>query len=1405
MDGADARIDLWKRSLLDLSLRNRLLDARDSTRAIAVGAVDPIAVAAALGGGLALELVAGEGTLADRRLPLVIGPEELERRLTIMSRALREGLAEGGVHTLWLGLGMLRWRESDEIAEHRAPLALWPVTVKRSGKKWTLAAAGDDARLNDTLIEKLRVDLGVTVADEDEGDGELDLAAVMARFEAAIAGRTGWAIEPGAVLGVFSFAKLAMWTDLGGRGDAAEWLRGSPVVAHLTSGTGGPLPETRPLPDAARLDERPIADCLMPMDCDSSQLAAVLAGADGASFVLQGPPGTGKSQTITNLIAVALARGKTVLFVSEKIAALEVVERRLAAIGLGSFCLELHSHKAAKRRVVDALGAVLDRSWRPAIGAGGDDARLAGLRAELDDYVLALHQPGPLGLSVHDALARLGELRDAAPLALDDDAAHIDAAGFTAGKRALADYARAAAAVGAVVDHPWRTSTLEVWTLTTADTVAAAVAALATATEAMTACAAAWAEAVPGITARTVAEQGALGHLWQVAARTPRPGAELIATASRGAGTRPEQTAVPERLALAHARAQTLAIDKAGALRDPEQWLAAARLADDLDLRLADRWTDAVDALDLEALAPRFRKWAGRFGLWRWFALRGPRRLVRGARVGTLPADEIVAADLEAAIERRRVRRALDQAKPLAARWLGALAPVDGAADLAAIDRAIAWASELRAAFDAVAIGATPADRVGREAAWKALVAQVVAAVPAADDVLLARSAQAFTAWQAAVARLAEVAGVALAGLDAPILASVTDAIVAWRARVGDLRDWTAYVRARRIAREAGVAAACAACERGQVAPEALDQAWERAVLLGWAEREVAAQPALASFSGATHHARVAEHAELDRGGLAVARARIIQRLVERVPRVDADPSGEIAILLRERKKQRGHRPLRRLFKDVPALLNRLAPCLLMSPLSVAQYLDPSLPRFDLVIFDEASQIPTADAIGALARGKAAIVVGDSRQLPPTRFFAAGQGAAEVDDDDDADAPLDSVLDECVAQRLPELRLTWHYRSRHEDLIAFSNARYYGDTLRVFPAAAARTPDLGVEHRDTGGVYDRANTRTNRVEAEAVVAEIVRRLGDPELRDRSIGVVTFSRPQQALIEDLLDDARAADPALERYFGDGEPGEAELVAEPVIVKNLETIQGDERDVMLFSIGYGPDATGALALQFGPLGQAGGERRLNVATTRARQKLIVFSSLGPAHVARLVEDSSAVGVRHLGELLAYAQAGGGAGRPADDGAAVSPVAAAVARGLAERGWIVRHQIGCAGYRIDLAIVDPDDPGRYVLGLETDGEAYASATVARDRDRLRGLVLGELGWRLHRLWSLDWWMDPERELQRAHNAVIAAIAATRAARKSGGVLRPNVASGSGRTPRASTVPPLAARPLLGASAGA
>ncbi|MCB9564858.1 MAG: hypothetical protein H6708_31105 [Kofleriaceae bacterium] len=649
----------------------------------------------------------------------------------------------------------------------------------------------------------------------------------------------------------------------------------------------------------------------------------------------------------------------------------------------------------------------------------------------------------------------------------------------------------------------------------------------------------------------------------------------------------------------------------------------------------------------------------------------------------------------------------------------------------------------------------------------------------------------------AAVTRLGEVCGVAAPEDD--VVAWLRARLPRWQGAVTALRDWAAYVRARRDADGLGLTAAVAACERGEVVPAALAEAWERAVLLAWTDARVAAEPALRDFHGSSHHARVAELADLDRAWLAVARSRTVTCLAERVPRVapgaDAGTAegGEVGVLLHELKKQRRHKPLRALFARMPNLLGRLKPCLMMSPLSVAQYLDPSLPRFDVVVFDEASQIPTADAIGALARGNAAVVVGDSRQLPPTRFFEidaaaraerAPDGGGAGDDDDEPYEELESILDECVAARLPELRLGWHYRSRHEDLIAFSNRHYYDDRLDVFPAAAARVPGLGVAWRKVDGVYDRGGTRQNRIEAEAVVAEIVARLTDPAQAERSLGVVTFSRAQQTLIEDLLDDARRATPALERFFGDD-------VAEPVLVKNLETIQGDERDVVLFSIGYGPDAAGKLTMNFGPLGKDGGERRLNVAITRAREQLVVFSSIEPDAIAA---DAAAPGVRHLGELLGFVRDGGGAAAAADR-APSSAIVASIAAALTARGWSVQPSVGCAGYRIDLAVVDPDDSGRYVLGIECDGAAYAAAPVARDRDRLRGQVLAGLGWRLHRIWALDWWLDPDKEAQRMHSAVIAAIAALRQARRaqaaptrpprtartsSGPVARPGAGSG-------------------------
>jgi very-short-patch-repair endonuclease len=418
-----------------------------------------------------------------------------------------------------------------------------------------------------------------------------------------------------------------------------------------------------------------------------------------------------------------------------------------------------------------------------------------------------------------------------------------------------------------------------------------------------------------------------------------------------------------------------------------------------------------------------------------------------------------------------------------------------------------------------------------------------------------------------------------------------------------------------------------------------------------------------------------------------------------------------------------------------------------MSPLSVAQYLEASHETFDVVIFDEASQIPVWDAVGAIARGRQLIIVGDPKQLPPTNFFST-----HTDDEEDLTPEehkdLESILDELMTHGLRHKRLQWHYRSRHEGLITFSNRQYYDNDLLTFPS-----PELelgGVRFRHVPNArYDKGRSRTNRLEAEALVKELVSRLRDPASPRRSYGVVTFSQAQQALVENLIDEERRKYPEIEHHFGDEPPVEGE----PVFVKNLENVQGDERDIIFFSICYGMDEAGKLSMNFGPLNRDGGERRLNVAVTRAKHEVLVFSGLRGDQID--LTRTQRRGVRDLKYFLEYAERGPKALVAATTGASLEDADSEFERMVADRirkaGYEVHHQVGCSGYRIDLAVVDPMSPGRYLLGVECDGATYHRAATARDRDKLRQAVLEDLGWKLHRIWSTDWWHGADSEIAK------------------------------------------------------
>ncbi|MFG0259634.1 MAG: AAA domain-containing protein, partial [Phycisphaerales bacterium JB041] len=768
---------------------------------------------------------------------------------------------------------------------------------------------------------------------------------------------------------------------------------------------------------------------------------------------------------------------------------------------------------------------------------------------------------------------------------------------------------------------------------------------------------------------------------------------------------------------------------------------------------------ELLDA-DLLVLLDELRQAQQRPPIVRWFFAGRARKRVRPYALAAPGTVEALITDLEEALAILAERRELARPDSKAARGFGPLwKGIDSEWDT--LESHLRWSERFQNALRPLR-----ASEPGRRCI-EAMAHAAGGGVPAplaesAAGAAAAALAQASIAWDAAwegATSVLEADPVAAWGApeEAGWHGRARDALDRWGHHLQSLNDWCAWRRERAAACACGLAALVEAYESGSISRPDLSSVFERSFGERWLVQAADASVAIREFNARAHGSAIERFRQLDSEVIRLTRRVVAGRLAERVPGVgvSVSASSEVGILRRELEKRARHMPTRRLIESLPNLLPRLKPCFLMSPLSVAQYLDADHPPFDLVVFDEASQIPVWDAIGSIARGAEAIIVGDSKQLPPTNFFST----VEADDDEGLLAPVDdeleSILQECNASGVPALRLKWHYRSRHESLITFSNHHYYDDQLHTFPSPVEHSPELGVSFRMVeDAAYDRGGTRTNRVEAEAVVAEVVRRLREPGATG-SVGVVTFNQPQQGLIEDLFDQARREHPEIEPFFVG--------VEEPVFVKNLENVQGDERDTIIFSVGYGPDEAGRTSMNFGPLNAEGGERRLNVAVTRARYRLLVFCSMQPEAID--LSRTRATGVHHFKRFLMYAQRGPGAIAEAAaahaEAGSPSDLERTVCAALESRGWSVRPRVGLGGYRVDLAIDDPERAGEYLLGIECDGPMYRRASTARDRDRTRFSVMGGLGWRLVRVWSTAWRLDPDGCIAQIEDAIAQAVA--------------------------------------------
>ena len=576
--------------------------------------------------------------------------------------------------------------------------------------------------------------------------------------------------------------------------------------------------------------------------------------------------------------------------------------------------------------------------------------------------------------------------------------------------------------------------------------------------------------------------------------------------------------------------------------------------------------------------------------------------------------------------------------------------------------------------------------------------------------------------------------------------------------------DAMRLVLSYRVNRRTAECAKCArfveALEAGRFPVEETQQVFDDSCAEKTLNTLISRSRVLSGFSGIKQEEKIARFKELDEKYIDIVKEKLVSILSKRVyevghppmvkkadgttapAEIDSETKKALALLKRELEKKKRFMAPRKLLAETKCVATKLKPCFLMSPLSVAQYLPVDSEAFDLVVFDEASQMTVWDAVGVIARGRQLIVVGDPKQLPPTNFFMKGDVAEDEQTDENQLVDLESVLDECLASGMHSAHLNWHYRSRHEALIAFSNRHYYDDRLNTFPSPE-NNDRLGVSFRYVDGALYEHKSHTNPKEAEAVVDYLFERLSDPKERRRSWGIVTFSVSQQRLIEELIDERAEDCEWASEFFDDSKP-------DAFFVKNLENVQGDERDVIMFSIAYAPDAQGRFAMSFGPINRVGGERRLNVAITRAREQVVIFAAVHSADIH--AERTNSVGVKHLKALMEYAEKGYLEGvEQKCESCEVTGVKKLVCDCLKANGYEFELDYGMSSYPVDIAVRDPKNPDKFILGIECDGPRYAAQATVRDRDVLRPSVLSNLGWKTFRAWSVDWALDRKRSEER------------------------------------------------------
>jgi very-short-patch-repair endonuclease len=1181
------------------------------------------------------------------------------------------------------------------------------------GDGYLLRGRDDEIVANISLREKLKSNFGIQLPDFPE-DEQWRPSSYFDSVAREIRRQPRWEVDHSAVgLGFFTFSKFMMWHDL----DPTTWANNALLDHPLLNVLLGENSEFEAYPplvaDDEPIDEHiDLSKCTHVINADSSQAIVIEEARGGRNLVVQGPPGTGKSQTITNIIATAVHSGKTILFVAEKTAALEVVHDRLKKAGLSALCLEMHSRKANKREVFKSLEQALRFSSTPQFDANLPSA-LAACRDKLNRWSNAIHKSiGKSGRSTFDVIGTQLKLRADKVRLLDsqfDEAADWPSAKLLSAEAAAHRVATTVARLGVIPkNHPWFGTNIGPQSPFDLDRLLPKLKATDDKLAALSA-------RVSKVTTQLLENRepsfadafGTIEAFRHIAVAPEASRAILVAP------TWMHDLAFLEKAIDEGEHLTALISEMEGHFR-PEAWTC-----DTAALLLILR----ADGSSF------FRRLSGRYRQ----AIADLRAICRTKPPKTLK-DRITL--LEAFQKAQESRREFSKKMTILSSALGLLwaefnTPWKDARAL------VAWARVALSKLGGARL-LTLAARTKNLRVFSNF----------ADELeLIAKDARA--TFDEVQAQVRADMGVLFGSSDydqVPITQLATR-VSAWLTNTVMIDDWVAARDALSYLRSEGLGLIADRLIDGTIRPKEARPITELLISESWWRRATVEIPEVVTIQGAVRSEQVSDFRELDQQRIRAARHEVLESYLNQRP---SGYAGAMGIIRAEIDKKRGHRAIRKLMSDAGSAVQRLKPVFLMSPMSVAQFLPPGKLSFDLLVIDEASQVAPEDALGVVARAKQIVIVGDHKQLPPTNFFKMVNAGADDDEEDSEDtgrldrpSDFESILTLSRTRGMSERMLAWHYRSKHPSLIALSNEECYAGRLLLPPSPFLQTSEFGLSLVQTPrGHYDRGGTSRDLIQADEVAKAIAQQIR--KFPNKSLGIACLSAQQRDAVDDMIDklgirsEVEAFNPKEERLF----------------VKNLEAVQGDERDVIFISVGYGvaPNQSRPF-LNFGPVSREGGDRRLNVLASRAREKCIVFSSITAADIPA---DSEVRGTRMLRALLSFAETGKLGAGTLHGGGFDSPFEEAVARVVREAGFHAHSQVGVSSFRIDLGIVDPARPGEYILGVECDGATYHSARSARDRDRLRQEVLEDKGWRLHRIWSTDWFRNPQRETDKLLAAI-------------------------------------------------